>query len=133
MVFSKEKLIAKKTNAILNYGDQSWLSFNSSSLKTQTSYKYSKKTDITVEAATEYSKNDSKEEQKPLKHWLMSGTNWLNKKLLNFSDLSKHIISLATTVTNNGGSFIIKFTYNKRKKRWCYKFLLKLIEKILVY
>jgi hypothetical protein len=61
---AKEKLIAKKTNAVLNYGDQSWLSFDSSSLKTQTSYKYSKKTDITVESATEYSKNDSKERAK---------------------------------------------------------------------
>lgn len=36
------------------------------------------------------------------------GTNWLNKKTSQFSDLSKHIISLATTVTNNGGSFVIK-------------------------
>ena len=36
------------------------------------------------------------------------GTNWLNKQTSQFSDLSKHIISLATTVTNNGGSFVIK-------------------------
>lgn len=36
------------------------------------------------------------------------GTNWLNKKTSQFSDLSKYIISLATTVTNNGGSFVIK-------------------------
>lgn len=35
-------------------------------------------------------------------------TDWLNKNTSQFSDLSKYIISLATTVTNNGGSFVLR-------------------------
>lgn len=51
---AREKLVSAKNGKILNLGNSNFLNFDETALRTQTSYKYSLDSDITVSNATEY-------------------------------------------------------------------------------
>lgn len=61
---AKERLVSKSTGKVLNFGDENFLSFDSSELRTQASYKYSSKSDITVASQTEFPKKNLEEKTK---------------------------------------------------------------------
>lgn len=89
---AKERIFSVKTGKILNAGDDTFLSFDSSFLKTQTSYKYSAQSDITVLDATEYTPlNKEKQQQYEAKERLAPGVWQITKLLVDSSVEGKQV------------------------------------------
>ena len=89
---AKERLKSQKTGKILNYGDPTWLSFDDVSLKTQSSYKYSAHSDITVPDATEYVPKKQPRQNTIAKERLAPGVWQITKLLVDSSVADKQVL-----------------------------------------
>ena len=89
---AKERLVSRKTGKILNYGDPSWLSFPDSEIKTQTAYKYSAHSDITVPDATEYTPKKQPRQNTVAKERLAPGVWQITKLLVDSSVADKQVL-----------------------------------------
>lgn len=90
---AKERCVSKKTGKILIYGDPTWLTFDDASLKTQTAYKYSAHSDITVPDATEYTpKKAAKQLSTEAKERLAPGIWQITKLLIDSSVEDKQVL-----------------------------------------
>jgi hypothetical protein len=88
---ARERLTAADSGKILNFGDDTWLSFPDSVLKTQTSYKYSAQEDITVADATEYHKEKKPPVPMEAKERLAPGVWQITKLLIDSSVVDKQV------------------------------------------
>lgn len=89
---AKERVVSVKTGKILIYGDPTWLSFDEASLKTQTAYKYSAHSDITVPDATEYTPEKKKRQSTEAKERLAPGIWQITKLIIDSSVEMKQVL-----------------------------------------
>lgn len=98
---AKETLISKKTSKVLNQANPSLLNFPDTALVTQTRYKYSTNTDITVANATEYSETIVKKQSTVAKKRLAPGI-WQIVKILMDSSVRDKQVCDAGIATQQG-------------------------------
>lgn len=89
---AKERLVCAKSGKILNYGDPEFKNFDESFLRTQSKYKYSSLSDITLFNQTEYTPDKKKQFNSTAKERLAPGIWQIVKLIVDSSVENKQVL-----------------------------------------